>query len=826
MTARSRTPFAGRLETGGFVVDVDHVGPVEAHRRIARAWVRGTVLRTTGSRLVVCLPEPVSVRAEKSPGLPLVPSGTGWAVPHPGGHHEPVTGLPPADLADVVDIDGLELVELAPAPGVPVPVPGIDRPEPDRPRPSLRSRAAVGALDPRAAARAARMVEEMSRSGRGRNRGRGGGQGGQATGSGLVARWASRRPMTPTLRRRHARYLDRLTADFERRNWEDALRSAIALGGSGQGFASLRLPGRRAGALRPSTTRGGAGAQIPYGDTVEQHLRALYRSAADQLEAAGDHLRAAFVHADLLDNLAAAIDVLERHGLHREAAELAEAREADPAWVVRLWWRAGDRRRALAVAVSRGAFADAVSRLEQLDKGAAVDLRREWMLDRRRAGDHAGALAAAWPAEVLRDETVPDVAAGIAAGGTVASVALAHWLEHAPTDEALSTAREILSDAPEHATARRALVEALAEHPVGEESWDRELSSAALVVMARGGGPVASRNHHDVSARLQRRADPLLVADLPRLRAGAVGQHDPAHLDLTDRGSLEVHDAVAVGTGSVLVALGELGARLLTLDGRTRATWDVPTHRLVVADHGTRVLLVTDRAPRFAVHQLDLPNGRPVELPSLDVMPFESYDGARPLLVSGRGMEWVTARDGRWSLVWRELTDPGDVVRLVSRAADSLAAVVTTQGRLETWRWDLPSHALRGRGGIEPAQLMAVTATGEVGRFHSESGVATLDWHSVHGHRLTTETLFPEGEPQLLTSASGFARTDHGTGGTYVTIHPTYASTEVATLALPDGVRPLFRIAGGRVTTGHSGGRVVVIDPSDNRIGADITLRA
>ena len=820
MTARSRTPYAGRVETGGFVVDVDHVGPEEAHQRIARAWVRGAVLRSTGTRLVVCLPAPTSVRAELAPGLPLVPSGIGWAIPRPDGATEVVADLPEADLGELVDLDGLELGELAAAPAAPVRVATIDRPAPEPARPSLRSRAAVGTPDPRAAARAARMVEDMSRAAR-RGTGR---SGGQRAGGGLVAQWASRRPVTPMVRRKHARYLDRLTTDFERRNWEDALRSAIALGGSTGGLASLRLPGRRTGALRPSSSRIEASGQIAYGETVEQRLRRLYRTAADQLEAAGDVLRAAFVHADLLDDVAAAIDVLERHGLHREAAELAEARGVDPAVAVRLWWRAGERQRAIEVAASRGAFAAGVDRLEKVDTDAAVDLRREWMLDRRRAGDHVGALTAAWPAQALRGEAFPDVAAGIATGGAVAAVALAHWLEHAPTEQGVSTARELLSDSPEHAAERPALVEALSRHPVGDQTWDRELSTAALVAVARGGGPLASSNHHDVLARLQGRADPLLVADLPRLRAGVMDARDPAHLDLTRRGALEVHDAVAVGARSVLVALGELGARLVTLDGRTRASWDVPTHRLVVADHGMRVLLVTDRNPRFRVHQLDLPNGRPVPLPPLDVMPFESYDGARPLLVSARGMEWVTLQDGRWRLVWRELSDDGDIVRLVSRAPDSMAAIVTTQGRLESWRWELPSHALRGRGQLEPAQLMTVTATGEIGRLHAQSGVATLDWHAVHGHRLTTETLVPDGEAHLMASASGFARADRGDAGTRVSIHPTYSSAEVVTVQLPVGVRPLFRIARDRVTTGHSAGRVVVVDVSDNRVTADLTL--
>jgi hypothetical protein len=812
MSGRSRAPFGGRLESGGFAVDVAHVGQAEAYRRVAAAWAPGARLLASGHHLVLVLPEPVSMRAERAPGLPLVRRASGWAVPRPGADPEPVADLPEVDLTGLVDLDGLEVVALDTVPGVPEPEVVVERPARRRSAPSLRSRAGVGEADHRVGARARRMVEDLSGDAQRRTR--------------LEGWWSSRRPMTPVLRRRHARYLERLTADFQRRDWEQALRSAIPVGGTGGGYASVRVPRRRSGPLVPSTRARAGGAAINYGATVQGHLHQLYRAAADQLEADGDHLRAAFVHADLLDNPTAAIDVLERHGRHREAAELAEARGQDPAVAVRLWWRAGERARAIDIAITRGAFAAAIARLEASDESSARELRREWMLARREAGDPLGALAAAWPSASLRDETLPDLATGIAAGGRVAAVALAHWLEHAPTPEGVATAREILDVRAEHVGPRRVLIAELAGHPVGEPAWDRELSSAALLAVVRGHGPLATRAHHDAVAALSRRADRLLVADLPSLRPGVLDPQQPAELDLTRRGDLVVHDAAAIGTSSVLVALGEAGVRLLTLDGRVRATWDVPTHRLVVADHGTRVLLVTDRSPRFGVHALDLPQGRPVPLPPLDVMPLRSYDGAQPVLVSERGVEWVTLRDGRWHLAWRELVEPDDMVHLIARAPDAMAALVTTGRALEVWRWELPSHTLRGRQPVEASQAMAVTALGQLGRFHAQSGVATLDWFGPMGDRVTSETLVPEGDGELLVSGHAFARADHTERGSRLTLHPASASPEVATILLPAGERPLFRSDGERITAGHAGGRVVVVDTSDNRVTADLTIRA
>jgi hypothetical protein len=86
-------------------------------------------------------------------------------------------------------------------------------------------------------------------------------------------------------------------------------------------------------------------------------------------------------------------------------------------------------------------------------------------------------------------------------------------------------------------------------------------------------------------------------------------------------------DAVALA-GGILVALGELGVRLLTADGRVRARWGVPTDGLVVADHGGSVLLLNRGETIVDVHTLDLVTRRVRHWSTLSlrrVLP--SYDG-------------------------------------------------------------------------------------------------------------------------------------------------------------------------------------------------------
>src|SRR5690348_13355804 len=124
MSPASRSPFRGRVETAGVVIDPPHVGAGEAHRRVADLWARGARLLASGTRLVVLLPEPTTLRAELAPGLPLVRDG-GWCVPQPGGAVESVAGLAPVDLVRVIDLDRLEVVHLEPAPPLPEPAAAV-----------------------------------------------------------------------------------------------------------------------------------------------------------------------------------------------------------------------------------------------------------------------------------------------------------------------------------------------------------------------------------------------------------------------------------------------------------------------------------------------------------------------------------------------------------------------------------------------------------------------------------------------------------------------------------------------------------------------------
>lgn len=809
----TRHPFVGRLDAAGFVIDPAHLGWEEAHRRVATAWVTGARLRLLDGRLLLILPMPVSVRAEQAPGLPVLAEGHAFRVPLGGEtrvvQHEE---LPSYDPALLVALDGLVIEELHPVPSAPA-TGVVDRTAAAAPpAPDVRALAGVGSADTPSARRGARMRKELERSA----------TPGARTGKGLFALLAMRSPAGRLLARRHQRYVEDLTSAFRGRSWDDALRSAIPLGGEGgRGAWTTRLPRRRDQITGPGQEYTAASGALALGPSVHEHLTGLYREAARQLENEGKHLLAAFVHADLLGNPVAAVELLERHGEARRAAELAEGWKLDPALVIRLWWRAGERGRAARIASLRGAFADAIARFDRIDAEGAVGLRRAWLQERRAAGDPMGAVLAAWPVEALRSEVLPDLAAGIAGGGRTGGTLLAHLLELAPTEEGAETARRVL-DSPELSDARRAFVGALAARRVGDPALDRELASRSLVALTTGAVELAVAARHGVVDRLQPRADPLLVADLPRLPAVSADRGGLLELDARDGGQGLLYDAVAVGDTGVLVALGELGVRLVRPDGRVRGQWDVPTHRITVADHGHRALLLAPRESRLAVHLLDLPNRRPVSLPPLDAAPLDSYDGIRPVLASGRGLEWVELVDGRWRLVWRELAEPGQELVHVNRQASDLTAAFIERGELHFWHWALPAVALRHRATVEHAHQVVVLAPGQIGRLHHESGVAAIDWHGPWGTRMNRETVHPDGPVTLLAAGPSHALVEESEDAVTVTVYPAVNTGACATARFNPGARPQLRWASGLLTLSDRSGRVFVIDTERHVLVADL----
>lgn len=810
------SPYRGRLDAVGFVFGADVVGG-DVLDRVREWWQDGARLLLLGDDLLLLLPEPVSVRSEHAPGLPLRRRAGVVEIPHEHGWRAlDVDRLPAAALTAWAPGAAVELTPVPP-PTVPEPEPAVPTPS----GPSLRSRAEVRAAgkDVERDRRALVAAGERSRTRRSRT----GATGSQRRGGrSLVARALLRTPVAGALGRRQLRYVQRLEQEFRRRNWDEALASAIGIAGVaaglGAGALSLRMPGRRGPVTGPGVGRRVAGRTIPMGGTLQQHLAELYEQAARDLENEGQVLQAAYVLADLLGRPGTAAELLERHGQARVAAELAEGWELPVGHVVRLWWRAGERERAVAIAARQGAFGQALDLLGDSDPATSRGLREAWVHSAREAGDPLTAVRAAWPDPALRAAALPDIATGIALGGTTAGTLVGHLLEIDVGPALPLVLAALTDDAP--ADTRTAVLRTLADRRAPDGAVDREVASAALLTLVRVPDLLPSREHDTLRRSLERRADPLLVADLPP-PARRTTPPERLAVELAPSGDgLPISDAVAIDERTILVALGEAGVRLLGHDGRVRGRWAVPAHRLVLADHGARVLLAADRQGVWTVHELDLPLGRPRLLPPLRAGHLlDGYDGRAVLEATPTHLRWLVPAGDRWRTDWSELVDEGAQLLDVARTPTSLAAVFRSRAGVQVWQWELPGPVLRRRGVVrEQGVLLA----------DGRRGVPDLDptgrlqWLTPYDHAEVAVGV-PDGVTGVVALGEGFAvSTSLGGLGEEIALHAVAHVSAAVFVTGPLGTR--VRRWRDLVTV-HAGDHVVVVDVVRRVVVAEARVR-
>src|SRR5262249_35112781 len=123
---------------------------------------------------------------------------------------------------------------------------------------------------------------------------------------------------------------------------------------------------------------------------------------------------------------------LERHGRFQLAAELAEARGLPPGLVVRQWFLAGQRERAVAIARQTGAFADAVARLEGARDPRAAALRLCWADTLATTGAYAAAVDVAASLREAEPLVLEWLDRAVAVGGRAGWRMLAKKLRRVP----------------------------------------------------------------------------------------------------------------------------------------------------------------------------------------------------------------------------------------------------------------------------------------------------------------------------------------------------------------------------------------------------------
>ncbi len=523
--------------------------------------------------------------------------------------------------------------------------------------------------------------------------------------------------------RRYARYLQRVFEMFDGNRLEEALRHAIPLGGTlGEALRQLSLhPPPPRDSLSVSPERTAAGAAMSFSSDIYAALKARYRRAFERLRDQGDFEKAAFVLAELLHADEEAVSFLEKHDKLRLAAELAEARNLPAGLVIRQWFLAGEPARAVRLARKSGAFADAVVRLGATHPEHARTLRLLWAEALAAAGAYPAAVDVVWQLPADRPLAYPWIDRAIEIGGGAGAAMLVRKARAVPggfppvrervlgllADDALAwpfletLATELCDGEP--TPELRILIRAVARRLLAEPE---SVAAAKLIprLLDASGDPALRIDATPVVASLHdaiRRAEPFAPAALP-----VRSPHLEFRWFANELGALPILDACELPDGKLLLALGELGVWLITRDGRVAARFSEPAEKLVVSDHGDRVILIARRGEARRLARLDLLTRRArhwcdVQLDEL----CDSYDGALWFVSRGGAVYAIETDAAGWQHAWH-VEEQGARVHALSRDPSSLSILFLEQrptAQAEVWRYELPKLVLRQRTPLEMA---------------------------------------------------------------------------------------------------------------------------
>jgi hypothetical protein len=585
-------------------------------------------------------------------------------------------------------------------------------------------------------------------------------------------RWLSRLAITSQvsrlLGRRQAAYMRKMMALFESGQLDEALRHAIPLGSGqdslGQAFGS---PGARQD-LSLSRTRG-ASTSIHLGDDLDAYLRRLYRQSFEKLDREGRIDEAVFVLAELLEAHQEALDYLEKHGRHQQAAELALAWDQPADVIVRLQCLAGHWRQAVAVARRDNAFATAVLQLEKRWPEAAARLRAEWAQALATQGDWLGAVEAIWPLTAQRTLAVDWLLAAEAAGGQLGARALVKRAVLLPETLAdCAVQLKALRDNPACHLERGAMAEALLalkeRHP--RVTQLANLIAPALLADQGSGRGLLTQNEAARLAALARNA--WLDADLPSggLRGAAIQdlttRPEALQGQLPDPGALPVLDAVALDDGQHLVALGESGAAVVDAHGKLVARYAVPAQRIVIARSRQVALALALRDRVWRVSRIDLAQRRTTDLGVAELGHITTeFDGIAWTVAGGSRLRVLDTQHSLHEVLWQVTDLPGQVRALSVNSNVEQLVLVGDRGEPELWRYNLPQRRLVARGEAVPERvsdtsLMLLNPNGGVVEVwtQADAGGALSLAYRLHGKTFSVAWAHLQALPAAQLSAS------------------------------------------------------------------------
>jgi hypothetical protein len=381
--------------------------------------------------------------------------------------------------------------------------------------------------------------------------------------------------------RRQAKYLAEMMEKFESGDLSEALKYAIpledmqALRDFMEKPTSLFVPRPRSD-LQISFGRNPNGSTINLEGEWFEHLRQLYRRSFERLEAQGRHVEAAFVLAELLKSNTEAVEFLSKHGKFRLAAELAEARNLPKETVVRQWFLAGEKMRAVRLAILHNCFEYAVAKLEQENSETGSELREVWAESLARSGNFAAAVDVIWKLEKKRERAKHWIDKTIEFGGAPAARMLARKTMLFPENfnEIKEKFREIIrDDEPEAIEKRNAFARSVFKQSINDElrTLLRPLARKVLSDALKTSQSLELKEFRELVVMAR---DNALRTDLPTfpqlLSPVASGGCFEITIAAADKGASFIYDACLLPDGKLAIALGEAGQNSFALRENNR----------------------------------------------------------------------------------------------------------------------------------------------------------------------------------------------------------------------------------------------------------------
>lgn len=161
--------------------------------------------------------------------------------------------------------------------------------------------------------------------------------------------------------------------------------------------------------------------------------------------------------------------------------------------------------------------------------------------------------------------------------------------------------------------------------------------------------------------------------------------------DATDRGTMDVYDAVVLPGGRLLVALGEAGVRMVSPEGKTLVHFDQPAKRIVLSDHGDRAIVLIVRGGSCRTARIDLVRRRAERWFDAVLRDFaDTFDGSLWFVSLGSQVSAIDALENEFQSIW-SLHEQCSMPILVMRSTNGVGFII----RHETWCYELPSFRLR-----------------------------------------------------------------------------------------------------------------------------------